>query len=176
PSGTDISQRREDAASYRGESRQSSQTESRTSSRDRPRGGSCHCYHPRVHRAAPSRIVTGVFGALAGDGTSGVRRAVAATAVAVLVLVSIPLLLIAFLAPLLLFGHVVGPMLPVSGAHPAVSWVAVWIVVAAFLAVSTGAVLLSRRRTRVSQEELDGASDPPAGAVAERVTRNETPQ
>jgi predicted secreted protein len=114
--------------------------------------------------------VTGVYTALAGDGTSSTRRVFATVVVVALALFAGPMLLAAFILGLMLVGKIAGTTPPLVGRHPIMSWGAVAIVLALFLGFAAALVVLSRRseRTRDPHEEEEDEEGVVADAAPPR--------
>lgn len=124
-----------------------------------------------MRQAEPAAFATRLFRILAGHAAAPWRRNLAGIVMAVVAMLSIPVLLGTLLGMVAIIGIALTNVFPIgaAGPGPAVSWWAVWVLTVGFLAVALTVSWTSRRRND------EGEAPGPRGAppdVAGSVTTN----
>lgn len=124
-----------------------------------------------MRQAEPAAFASRLFRILAGHEAAPWRRNLAGIVIAVVAMLSIPVLLGGLLAMVAITGIALTNVFPIGadGPGPAVSWWAVWILTLGFLTVAIAVSWNSRRRS--DQDEAPEPRGDPA-AVVGSVTTN----
>lgn len=101
-----------------------------------------------MRQAEPAVFASRLFRILAGHAAVPWRRNLAGIVIAVVAMLSIPVLLGGFLGILTISGIALAKVFPIGadGPGPVVSWGSVWILTVGFLAVAVTVSWVSRRR------------------------------
>lgn len=119
------------------------------------------CYHPPVRQAEPAAVARRLFEGIAGDEPRLPRRILATTVVSAIVIVSVPLLIASVLGLLSGIGVVLNGIFPVAPRRGAVtvSWILVFVITVAFLALAVAVSWTSQRRGETRSEEPGGRAE-----------------
>jgi hypothetical protein len=122
-----------------------------------------------MRQAEPAAFASRLFRILAGHEAAPWRRNLAGIVVAIVAVLSIPILLGGILGLVTITGIVLTNLFPIAdGPGPAVSWWAVWVLTVGFLAIAITVSWTSRRRS--DEDERSAHRGAPPGMVGPLTT------
>jgi hypothetical protein len=122
-----------------------------------------------MRQAEPAAFASRLFRFIAGHEAAPWRRNLAGVVIAVVALLSIPILLGGLLGMVAITGIALTNLFPImDGPGPAVSWWAVWVLTVGFLAIAITVSWTARRRS--DEDERSAPRDAPPGMVGSATT------